>query len=469
MNEERRMRKYFLFLIGMLCSFGFGVAQERGEDTLSIRCAREALDDIVNTRGEILYAKMDEAMQASLSVDKLNSLWSGLLGQFGTCMNERGEEWECRVQNGLQIVSCRIPFSGKLDVAYQAALQNRKISGLYFRPLLPREDRDSAAVPVSCREKKVTVGTPSFPLPGILTLPEDSSKAVPCVLFVHGSGPQNKDEQIGENRPFRDLAYALAAKGVASLRYDKRTFAHRTADVFSGKGANLDGEVIEDALAALHWLRSQKGVDSTRLFVAGHSLGGMLAPRIARRDGDLAGLILLAAPARPFDVLMLEQMEYMDSLSPSESGKQQIREIRRQFCSVRAASGMKIPEEVDVPMSSLASDTVPSMLWGVPLAYWQEILSCNPVQEALSVRTPILVLQGEKDYQVRMTDFRLWESALQGKVPHAAFISYPMLNHLFMESAGTPSPQDYFVPRTVQSCVAEDMAEWIIALPYPGQ
>src|SRR5690606_29657538 len=112
-----------------------------------------------------------------------------------------------------------------------------------------------------------------------------------------GSGPHDRDETVGPNKPFLDIARGLAAQGVAVLRYDKRTKA-RPQDYADGS-VTIDSETTDDAVFAVAALREAPGIDPARVYVLGHSQGAMMAPRIAARSGHVAGLVLLAAPARP--------------------------------------------------------------------------------------------------------------------------------------------------------------------------
>ena len=157
-----------------------------------------------------------------------------------------------------------------------------------------------------------------YPLPGLLTLP-DGAGPFPAVLLVHGSGPQDRDEAVGPNRPFRDLAVGLAALGVASLRYDKRTFAHgkRLADALQGR-LSVEEEVIRDALCAAALLRAEPLIRPDRVYLLGHSMGGMLAPRIDAEGGAFAGLIFWAGTPRTLDALILEQNEASLAAMPPE-------------------------------------------------------------------------------------------------------------------------------------------------------
>src|SRR5690606_28440063 len=137
-------------------------------------------------------------------------------------------------------------------------------------------------------------------LPATLALP-DGAGPFPAVALVHGSGPPDRDETIGPNRPFLDIARGPAAQGIAVLRHENRTRA-RPQDYATPDSLTIDSETTDDAVLALQALHALPEVDDARVFVFGHSQGGMLAGRIATRANEagapVAGLVLLAAPSR---------------------------------------------------------------------------------------------------------------------------------------------------------------------------
>ena len=147
-----------------------------------------------------------------------------------------------------------------------------------------------------------------YPLKGILTLPENASDQVPAVVFVHGSGSSNMDEKVGKLTPFKDLAEGLAELGIASIRYDKRSFAH-PFKMLREKVITVREETIEDAILATELLRRDSRIDKDNIFIAGHSMGGMLAPRIDAEGGNYKGLILMAGSPRTLGEIMLDQNE----------------------------------------------------------------------------------------------------------------------------------------------------------------
>jgi alpha-beta hydrolase superfamily lysophospholipase len=271
------------------------------------------------------------------------------------------------------------------------------------------------------------------------------------VVLVGGSGPQDLNEAIGPNKPFRDLAQGLARAGVASLRYDKRTYDY--GKTWGDKGGyDVDSEVTDDAVAAAQLLAAQPAIDPHRVFVLGHSLGAMLAPRIGTRDPHLAGLVMLAAPARSLLDVMAEQTREMG---------------RRQGLSAAAIEQqMKAFDKERKLLAGAGKGTAPSGDFGhIPQAYWVSLRGGEQVTLARSLSMPMLLLQGESDFQVSpKLDFAHWEDMLAGR-HDITFHAYPGLNHLFLPAGKSGSMADYLVPGHVAPDVVADVAAWIKAQP----
>ena len=155
-------------------------------------------------------------------------------------------------------------------------------------------------------QEKIIVGEGSkYPLGGMLTLPDGAVGPVPAVVFVHGSGSSNMDEKVGKVTPFKDLAEGLARHGIASLRYDKRSFAHGMKMLRDKSTViTVKEETIDDAVLATELLKKDKRIDSERIFIVGHSMGAMLAPRIDAEGGNYRGLILMAGTLRKLEEVM---------------------------------------------------------------------------------------------------------------------------------------------------------------------
>jgi len=270
---------------------------------------------------------------------------------------------------------------------------------------------------------------------------------VAAVVLVHGSGPHDRDETVEACKPFRDLAAGLAARGIAVLRYDKRTKVH-SRKVASIEDFTVDDEVVDDALAAVAALRMRKDVDPGRIFVLGHGLGAMVAPRIAGKDPGIAGLVLLAPPARSIATLVVEQTEYLVSLAGSEADAQWL--VVAQLQHDAALTESEDLDEDDEP------------ILGAPASYWVDLRGYDPVAAALKLSPPrpIFVAQGGRDYQVSGVDFARWQKGLAGRA-HARTRLYPALNHLFVAGQGKSTPDEYRREGHVAEELIADVAAWI--------
>jgi dienelactone hydrolase len=290
-----------------------------------------------------------------------------------------------------------------------------------------------------------------YRLPAKLTLPRGVKNA-PLVVLVHGSGPNDMDESIGPNFPFRDIAWGLATQGIAVLRYDKRTKVAATqAASAAGKRAlstsiTVDEEVILDAISALDSGRINPNIDMKRTFLLGHSLGAMLAPEIAMRDGKLAGVVLLAGTPRKLANVMVDQFAYLKSLPANSSA-----DAQRMIGDVEAELQRLIRRE---PKPD-------ELIMGAPASYFYDLDLRDAMKFAKAVKVPMLFLQGARDYQVLPLDLELWETGLKGHA-NTSFKLYPDLNHLFMTGTGKATPTEYSQPGHVAAEVVADIARFVL-------
>ena len=307
----------------------------------------------------------------------------------------------------------------------------------------------------SFAEQQVLIGAGTeWELRATLTLPKGSGP-FPAVILVHGSGPNDRDETLGPNKPFQDLAWGLGSQGIAVLRYDKRTLIYR------GKvppNLTVKEETIDDALAGVALLRMlavvssfprTPQIDAKRIFVLGHSLGGMLVPRIGLADnGAIAGFVIFAGATRPLEDEMVRQFEYIYGLDGDLTAAEQaaIDEYKKQAARIKQLTP--------------ADTALNEVLLLAPPSYWLDLKGYSPPETALKLKQPLLILQGERDYNVTIDSFRDWQQKL-AKRTGTTFKSYPKLDHLFLEGTGPATPADYAQPRNIPKYVVDDIAAWI--------
>ena len=294
-------------------------------------------------------------------------------------------------------------------------------------------------------------------LPGILTMPKGDGP-FPAVVLIQGSGASDKDEAVMGLRPFRDIAEGLAEQGIAVYRFDKRTYVYGAA-MADNRRITLMDESIDDAVNAVQLLAKQEKIDPERIFVLGHSLGGNAIPAIARelkkQPADSCGFIMMAASPRPLEELAREQNEFLYTLMPEETEEQKaekeayLAEIEKTF------SDLDKLKDLD----SLTDDDTVLGIWK---SYWKWLADYDILQAAKEITQPVLLLQGEEDYQVTMEDFSIWQEAL-GDKENWKLISYPGLVHVFIPGQKAEGSAVYNRTEKVDSLVISDIADFINA------
>lgn len=387
----------------------------------------------------------DLTMKQAMPAAKLKEVWVSLTSQYGPLQRATKTRTTKVRQYEMVFVTCEFQ-RGKLDAKIVLTSDN-KITGLFFIPsgrYKPPPYVDTSKF----EEKEIQIGNGVWSVPGTLSLPKGDG-TFPAVFLVHGSGPQDRDETIGPNRPFRDLAHGLASRGIAVLRYEKRTKQHPNLMALLVNTITVKEETIDDALAAFKALSSEKKIDTSKIFVLGHSLGGSILPRIGQGSHAIAGFISLAGSTRPLEDIVLEQVRYVLSLNGklSEEEQDKLKELEQQVAKVKSPTLSEKTPRSELPL-------------GVPASYWLDLRTYNPVAAATELPKPMLFLQGERDYQVTMEDFAGWKKAL-GSRKDVEFISYPKLNHLFIEGEDKSTPAEYSTPGNVAKVVIDDIAKWI--------
>lgn len=304
-------------------------------------------------------------------------------------------------------------------------------------------------------EKIIIGANTKYPLNGLLTLPENITEPVPAVVFVHGSGSSNMDEKVGQLTPFKDLAEGLANKGIASIRYDKRSFAHGLKMVRDKSTIiTVKEETIDDAILATELLKKDSRIDSHNIFIIGHSMGGMLAPRIDSEGGKYKGLIIMAGTPRKLEDVMLEQNEAV--LSSTKGLVNWI--VRKQVAKLSGLfSGLYELSDEEAKKKKV--------IGGTTLYYFKEMGEHSVADYLATTKKTMLIVQGEKDFQVSVEkDFNEYKRLLNDKT-NVEFRLYENLNHAFVNylySDILKAKQEYNTERHIGEEVISDIADWIM-------
>lgn len=299
--------------------------------------------------------------------------------------------------------------------------------------------------------EKIVVGEGTeYPLNGLLTLPDGAASSLPAVVMVHGSGPSNMDEKVMKLTPFKDLAEGLAKRGVASVRYDKRTFVHGRK--MAKTCPTVKEETIDDALLAVALLKKDPRIDPERIYILGHSMGAMLAPRIDAEGGDVKGLILMAGTPCRLEEVVLRQLKQSSGGNPI---LKRIIGLEYRILAKKFDGLYQMPDE-EAKKKKFAGN--------LSLYYFKEMGQKTAADYLLESRKPALILQGGKDFQVLAEDdFRRFRELLAGR-ENTIFRLYPDLNHIFVKGIYDDilkASKEYKVERHIGDEVMDDIAAFI--------
>jgi dienelactone hydrolase len=387
------------------------------------------------------YSYFNTSITRNVTEKKFQDVWKQVTNTSGTLTRIVSERSENQSRFEVVYVTCNFSKSPQLDIKIVFNSQH-KVIGLTIVPPKVTYKVPSYVNQSMFSEHSVIVGSSPWTLPGNLTIPKGTGP-FPAVVLVQGSGPNDQDETIGPNKPLKDLAWGLASRGIVVLRYAKRTiqYPQQSAKI---QNFTVEDEVIDDVIAAIDILNETQVVDHSRIFVLGHSLGGYLAPRIATQDHRIAGLIILAGPTRHLEDLILEQVRYLAMISHTNQSAQ-IAMVQRGIEKIKTLNF-----------------TDNESVFGAPRSYWRDLASYDPILTAETLHLPMLILQGLRDFQVIITDFKRWNQAFSSD-KMVTLKTYTSLNHLFIAGAGTPSDLEYQIPGHVAEQVVNDTAQWIKA------
>lgn len=424
--------------------------------TPAVQTALNALDLAQSGR----FTEMRDLFQPSLrdlvTAEVLKASWETEIGRQGA-VTAVGAPRRETTANGPVVVRVPVTCEHGGFTLVASVSESGRLLGLQLAPPAAAEPIAPWQAPAyvdrgGFDEEEVTLGTGSLSVAATISVPVGAARR-PGLVLLAGSGPLDRDETIGRNKPFKDLAWGLATHGFAVIRFDKVTYTHGAA-LRDARQFTLDDEYLPQARAAVEVLRHHPAVDPRRLFLLGHSLGGTVAPRVAAAEPSIAGLVILAGGAQPLHWAIVRQARHLAALNPETAAA--------------ARPGIEALSEkarlVDSPELSLS--TPPSELpLGTPASYWLDLRDYDAAALAATLHKPMLILQGGRDYQSTVDDdLARWKAALAGR-PGVTVRVYPNRNHLFTSGTGPLSPAEYEPAQHVDPEVVDDIAAWISTVP----
>ena len=302
-------------------------------------------------------------------------------------------------------------------------------------------------------------------LAGTVIMPEGQGP-FPAVVFVTGSGPQDRDEAIMGHRPFLVIADYLARHGIASLRYDDRGYAKSTG-VFEGA---TTADFANDAQAAVQFLRGVPGIASDRVGIIGHSEGGVIGPMVAARTPDVAFLVLMAGTGLPGDSISFLQLRQVAGQSEAQVAltRPLFRAVVESKDSADAVGRLSMARQailasIPEPQRAVAGAQLDRTIAALSAPWMRYFLRYDPRVALRQVRVPVLALDGSLDVQVSPREnLAAIDTALrQGGNRDVRTVEFRGLNHLF-QPATTGAMAEYAkIDETISPQVLDLIASWI--------
>ncbi|MCC2326985.1 serine aminopeptidase domain-containing protein [Bacillus wiedmannii] len=389
-----------------------------------------------------LYKNVTQEMTSKLPKEEFASKWKALISQLGPALDTESEVFNSKDKNG-KVSITTVHRKNNLQTTF-VYTKDGKVADVQteMQPLIVKPEKGE-----KWEESSIKVGYNEKKLNGLLTLPKGIEKP-PVAILLQGSGPNNMDSIIGTglNRPFADIAHGLAEKGIASIRYDKRSYAY-PKDVF-----DVETEYLKDAKEAVRLVKEDKRVDSNKIYLIGHSQGGLLGPKIAQDNPEIKGFVSMAGTLRRLEDVVLTQTTLRVEQDTKLSGERKKEEMENTKESVQKIKKLNTSDKKEV-------------LLGYPASYWSSLNKINGASIAKNLDIPMFIIQGTTDFHVlEKVDYKLWQETLAGK-DDVSFKLYPGLSHLFMPggSADKFDGSIYNKPAHVDSQVIEDVSGWINA------
>ncbi|MNQ13550.1 Esterase FrsA [compost metagenome] len=353
-------------------------------------------------------------------------------------------------------------FVGKITQnGHTLDLNLSKGNAQILRPQKPKQP-----FPYYTEEVKFENKNDQVTLAGTLSLPQKDGN-FPVVILISGSGPQNRDEEALEHKPFLVLADYLTRKGIAVLRFDDRGFGESTGDFKSATTMDF----VKDVQAGVDYLKTRKEIDKSKIGLIGHSEGGLIAPIVAENSKNVRFIVLLAGPGIRGDKLLLLQRELIEKqMGVPEAMIQHNKEIFKGAYDIIVQSTVNddnLKANVTAYFKSkLANDEKAKTTTDQITGSWiYNFLKLDPAPYLEKVKCPVLAINGSKDLQVpaEVNLQNINKALTKGGNKKVTTKELPNLNHLFQECK-TGLPTEYAsIEQTISPTALEEISSWVLS------
>lgn len=423
----------------------------RGGSQSRIDCGRIAYqvsEWITYDSCDFIMPYLDSTYRTRTSAVQFSEMWSKIQLNYGAGFTKGRVQLEDR--NGFLIATRPLTFPRIKYLVLVTFNDQGKIINLYLCPSGGQYEPPDYVNTLDFNENELSVGDSTMPLSGRITIPVASGK-LPLVIMVQGAGPQDMDGSYGANKIYRDIAWGLASNGIAVIRFPKRTSVYGSLYLNGNPNIRytLEEEYINDIKDAVRKAKSNPLIDSKRIFLLGHSQGADAVIIAARQLGGIKGLVLASSSPRRIQDLMCEQLDYINGYEPPYA--------------YRRIKGEEIKRHLEYSMRSDLDDHTPldSLPMNISAGYWKYLNQMNVIQDLKSMPdVRLLFLQGARDYQTTMLDYRMWFNEF-GQEQRATFKLYPWLNQMYFKGYGRPTASEYEERHSVDEEPVKDIADWI--------
>lgn len=400
------------------------------------------LNNVINKNWPAAESCLSAFLKSQFKDGRLQKTFADLSGQIGDL--KQIDTISGNSSEGNKVYRYIAHFEKETLTIQIAGNDSLKIAGFYLLPLSNSYSSPAYAISAKIVEQKVSIPSGTIKLKGVFTKPViNGEKKSPLIIFVGGSGPTDEDETMEIEKPFKDLALGLAVEKIATIRFAKKT--HSFPAKYKDKNYTIYDEYLEDVKNVIAYAKTLREIDTTKIIILGHSLGGMLAPLLMQQNPSIRGAILLEANARPLEDLIYEQSVYLSQLKKDTTGSSSLQTIKSEVQSVKNITGADSSK----------------LYFNAKGSYWLSLKAYDPLKTAKSIKKRnLLIIQGGKDYQVTEKDYLLWKKTLSSNAA-VAFKFYPKITHAIVETDESPSPANYSVPLNVPYYIITDISSWL--------